>query len=152
MSVFFGIALLSALARGHIRFKTQRGLSLDDYFLFIGATFLVAATGLLYTIYDGFYLSTVIWKNPALFLQLTPEQVDQVLNNALRENIFLSLAWTATFCVKFSFLAFFRQMIWRVERMRYYYWSVVTLTALSYMFLFSEAFILCHDFGTQSGK
>ncbi|KAI0448311.1 hypothetical protein F5B21DRAFT_518998 [Xylaria acuta] len=152
VGVFFGIALLSAFARGAIRFKTQRHLSLDDYFLFVATVFLVAATGLLYTLCDGFYLSTLVSQDPAIFFQLTAQQARLIVNNALQENIFLSLAWTATFFVKFSFLAFFKQMIWRVDKMRYYYWSIVVLTVLSYLFLFSEAFILCHDFGVNTLK
>ncbi|KAI3335616.1 hypothetical protein F4824DRAFT_464215 [Ustulina deusta] len=152
VGVFFGIALLSALARGAIRFRTQRHLSLDDYLLFIATSFLVAATGLLYKVCDGFYIDTVVLNDPTIFFQLSPQQTDQLINNALQENIFLLLAWTATFFVKFSFLAFFKQMVWRVDKMRYYYWSIVVFTVLSYLFLSSEAFILCHDFGIQSLK
>ncbi|KAI2617896.1 hypothetical protein GGR54DRAFT_607316 [Hypoxylon sp. NC1633] len=43
-------------------------------------------------------------------------------------------------------------MIWRVDRIQYYYWGVVILIVVSYLFLISEAFILCHYFGIESLK
>ncbi|KAI0479831.1 hypothetical protein F4859DRAFT_529965 [Xylaria cf. heliscus] len=153
IGVFFGIALLSVLARAAIRLRTQRRFALDDYLLFIAAAFLTGTTGLAYYICDAFYLATIISKDgPAAFFQLSPHQGDQVLDNALLENIFLVLAWTATFSVKFSFLAFFKQMIFRVDRIRYYYWSVVVFTVISYLFLVGEAFILCHEWRLESLK
>lgn len=135
-----------------IRIRTQRHLSLDDYLLFIATAFLTTATGMLYELCDGFFLATAVLKDPTIFFQLTPQQADKVLDEALEENIFLALAWSATFFVKFSFLAFFRQMIWRIDRIQYYYLTVVALTILFYLFLISEAFILCHDFGINSRK
>ncbi|KAI5919081.1 hypothetical protein F4810DRAFT_528487 [Camillea tinctor] len=152
VGALFGIALLSVLVRAAIRFRTQRRLSLDDYLLFIAAVFLIATTGMAYRLCDGFYVSTAVQKDPTIYFQITPQQANLVLQNSLEENIFLVFAWTATFFVKFSFLAFFKQMIWRLDRIQYYYWGVVALTVLSYMFLVSEAFILCHDFGIESLK
>lgn len=78
--------------------------------------------------------------------------MQQLLNQALNENILLAITWTTTFLVKFSFLAFFRQLIRNVDGIQYYYWGVVALTLLTWMFLTSEAFILCSDFGISASK
>lgn len=150
VGLFFAIAVLSVIARGAIRFVTRRALSLDDFLLFLAFAFLAAATGLMYHIADGFYLATAVQSNPAIYFQFSQDQIDSMLSVTLNENIFLSLAWSATFFVKFSFLAFFKQLIWHVNKTQYYYWGVVTLTILTWMFLTSEAFILCSDFGVDS--
>ncbi|KAJ0121464.1 hypothetical protein J7T55_008628 [Diaporthe amygdali] len=44
--VFYGIAVLSVLARGVIRFTTRRNLALDDYLLFAAFAFLTTVTAL----------------------------------------------------------------------------------------------------------
>lgn len=153
IGVFFGIALLSVFARAAIRWRTQKRFALDDYLLFIAAAFLSGTTGLAYYLCDAFYLAAVVIKDgQEVFFLLTPHQADQVLDNALLENIFLALSWTATFFVKFSFLAFFKQMIFKVDRIHNYYWGVVIFTIISYLFLVGEAFILCHEWRLESCK
>ena len=94
----------------------------------------------------------ILKEGPLEFFQLTPPQADRVLDNALLQNILLAFAWTATFFVKFSFLAFFKQMIFNVDRMHYYYWGVTIFTVISYLFLVGEAFILCHEWRLESCK
>ncbi|RYC61559.1 hypothetical protein CHU98_g4656 [Xylaria longipes] len=118
---------LATISKAAIRLRTQKRFALDDYLLFTAAAFLAGTTGLAYYLCDAFYIAMVIKKEgPLAFSQLNPHQVDQVLDAALLQNIFLSLSWTATFFVKFSFLAFFKQMIFKVDRIHYYYWDVLT--------------------------
>lgn len=150
--VFYGIAVLSVLARGVIRFTTRRQLALDDYFLFAAFAFLTAVIALVYRLLDSIYLATAVERNPAIFFQFSQKQTQQLLSQALNENIFLVLAWTTTFLVKFSFLAFFRHLIRNVERIQRYYWGIVIFTGITWMFLTSEAFILCSDFGIKASK
>lgn len=135
-----------------IRFTTRRNVALDDYLLFLAFAFLTATTALVYYLLDGIYLATAVERDPLIFFQLSTKQMQQLLNQALNENILLAIAWTTTFLVKFSFLAFFRQLIRNVDGIQYYYWAVVSLTLLTWMFLTSEAFILCSDFGINASK
>ena len=126
-------------------------MSLDDYLLFGAAVFLSAATGLMYNICDNLYLSTAIRLDQTIVFRLGSDRLNALVNTAVQTNhSFLILAWTATFLVKFSFLAFFRQLIWNVAGIRRYYWAVVGLTALTWMFLITEPFILCSQFGFES--
>lgn len=150
--LFYGIAVISVVVRGAIRVITRRKFALDDYFLFVAFAFLTAVTGLIYYLLDGIYVSTAVESNPVLIFRISSAQVNLILNQALNENIFLALAWTTTFLVKFSFLAFFRQLIRNVNNIKYYYWSVVALTVVTWMSLTSEAFILCSDFGIEAGE
>lgn len=150
--LFYGFAGLSVLARGIIRFITRRPLALDDYLLFLAFASLTAATGLIYSLIEGMYLATAVEATPALIFKMTSAQLNLILNEALNQNVFLALAWTTTFLVKFSFLAFFSQLIRNVQSIKYYYWGVVVLTVVSWMFLTSESFILCSDFGINAGE
>lgn len=135
-----------------IRLTTRRSVALDDYLLFLAFAFLTATTALVYYLFDSIYLATAVERDPLIFFQLSTKQMQQLLNQALNENILLAIAWTTTFLVKFSFLAFFRKLIRNVDGIQYYYWGVVALTLLTWMFLTSEAFILCSDFGISASK
>ncbi|KAK3897936.1 hypothetical protein C8A05DRAFT_47610 [Staphylotrichum tortipilum] len=149
--IFFTLALLSVLARAAIRWRTRRALALDDYLLFGAALFLSGATGLMYNICDNLYLSTAIRLDQSIVFRLGSERLTDLVNSAVQENhSFLIVAWTATFLVKFSFLAFFRQLIWNVAGMRRYYWVVVGVTGMAWVFLVVEPFILCSEFGFAS--
>lgn len=65
---------------------------------------------------------------------------------------FVVLAWTAIFCAKFSFLALFRLLIVAVTgRIKTYFWFVVGSTALTWVFVVVEPFILCPYFNEQAG-
>ncbi|KAK4150899.1 hypothetical protein C8A00DRAFT_36475 [Chaetomidium leptoderma] len=151
VGIFFGLSILSVLARAGIRLRTRRTLSLDDYLLFAAAVFLSAATGLMYNICDNLYLSTAIRLDTSIVGRLGIDRLMSLVNSAVQENhSFLILAWTATFLVKFSFLAFFKQLIWNVAGVRRYYWTVVAVTVISWLFLIAEPFILCSSFGMES--
>ncbi len=105
----------------------------------------------MYNICDNLYLSTAIRLDQTIVFRLGSDRLNALVNTAVQTNhSFLILAWTATFLVKFSFLAFFRQLIWNVAGIRRYYWAVVGLTALTWMFLITEPFILCSQFGFES--
>ncbi|KAG8157104.1 hypothetical protein KVR01_013094 [Diaporthe batatas] len=150
--VFYGVAVLSVIARGVIRITTRHQLALDDYLLFVAFAFLTAVIGLVYYLLDSIYLATAVERNPAIFFQFSQKQTQQLLSQALNENIFLIMAWTTTFFVKFSFLAFFRQLIRNVGKIQRYYWGIVIFTFITWLFLLSEAFILCSDFGINAIK
>ncbi|KAK4234051.1 hypothetical protein C8A03DRAFT_18982 [Achaetomium macrosporum] len=153
VGIFYGLAIISVLARAGIRWSTRRALFLDDYLLFAAALFLSGATGLMYNICDNLYLSTAIRLDTTIVFRLDSQRLNDLVNNAVQENhSFLIIAWTATFLVKFSFLGFFKQLIWKVSKIQRYYWAVVAITVVSWMFLISEPFILCSDFGFDSLK
>ncbi|KAK7937724.1 uncharacterized protein PG986_014592 [Apiospora aurea] len=147
----FGLSILSVFARVWIRFRTRRKLSADDYFLFFAAACLIVSTVLLYRLCDQLYLATAVQKDKTIVLELNLAELNDLIQNGMKDySTFLILAWTTTFFVKFSFLAFFRELVHRVASIQYYYWSVVGLTVVSWMFLVAEPFILCPYFGAAS--
>jgi hypothetical protein len=145
--------MTSVVARVVLRLRTWRRLFLDDYFLFLGASFLIATTGMLYTIYTTLYIDTAILADLTVAFAISATQLQDVVNNAASYTItVIVLCWCATFSVKLSFLAFFKQLINGVPKMRVYYWFMVVFVVVTWAFLVGEAFILCPYFGSASAK
>ncbi|VUC29378.1 unnamed protein product, partial [Clonostachys rosea] len=151
VGVLFGISMASALARAAIRLKMRQGLWLDDYLLFFAALLLIANVGFMYYICDEIYLATVVRADSTLIFQLPAAELTHMIDHAVQENAAtLILAWTATFFVKFSFLAFFKMLIRQVAGIKKYYWGIVIFTIFTWLFLICEPFILCPHFGIKS--
>jgi hypothetical protein len=151
--LFFGLAILSVVGRGVIRVLSQRRPTLDDYFVLFGALCLIAATGVYYADIEYLYLTQALYIDPTIILKTpAPKLIKTATVHMGFLDAYLNLLWTATFAVKFSFLAFFRQLVQSVDRVRTYYWFVVGVTVVSWMFVVSETFILCHHFGVNTCK
>jgi hypothetical protein len=100
--------------------------------------------------FEYLYLSQVLFLDPLIVLKtLWPKLIRATKLHLPYLNAYLSLLWTATFAVKFSFLAYFRQLVQSVANMRTYFWIVVAFTIVSWMFVIGEPFILCHYFGAE---
>jgi len=66
-------------------------------------------------------------------------------------DIFLCLAWTSHFAIKFSFLAFFHTLVRDVSvRLSRFYWFVVGYTGIAWGFVIVEPFILCPHFDMKA--
>ncbi|KAI1469396.1 uncharacterized protein F4812DRAFT_457934 [Daldinia caldariorum] len=132
VGVIFTIATISVFARAAIRIKTLRRIFVDGYLLFIAAAFLVGSTGLIYHLCDWLYLATAFQNDPSAVSQLSTQAALDFTNKFTQSyDIFLVISWTSVFYVKFSFLAFFKQLIRQVQKIHYFYWAVVTLTVVS---------------------
>lgn len=151
MGAFFGLSLISVAARVAIRIRTRRSLFLDDYVVVFGLACLIGATGVLYYDMNNIFVFDALDRQPGLLTYIAPE-INRLLLSLKYLDVFLALIWTTTFAVKFSFLAFFHQLIDRVTKIRVYYWTVVTITLLSWAFFISEPFILCRKFGLDASQ
>ncbi|OTB13843.1 hypothetical protein K445DRAFT_13548 [Daldinia sp. EC12] len=151
VGVVFIIAIISVLARAAIRFKTRRRLFVDDYLLFIAATFLAGSTGVIYHFCNWLYLTMAIQKDPSIVSHPDTQDIIDYINTFIQKyHAFLVISWTALVFVKFSFLAFFKQLIRQVQKIRSFYWAVAALTVISWMFLIAATFILCPELGAES--
>ena len=151
MGAFFGLSLISVATRVAIRIRTRRSLFLDDYVVVFGLACLIGATGVLYYDMNNIFVFDALDRQPGLLTYIAPE-INRLLLSLKYLDVFLALIWTTTFAVKFSFLAFFHQLIDRVTKIRVYYWTVVTITLLSWAFFISEPFILCRKFGLDASQ
>lgn len=130
--------------------SSLRRPTLDDYLVFFSTLCLIAATGVFFADFEYLYLSQALFMDPLIVLKTpAPKLIRATQLHLPYLNAYLSLLWTATFAVKFSFLAFFRQLLQSVSNMRTYYWIVVAFTTVSWIFVIGEPFILCHYFGAD---
>lgn len=150
VAVFFALAILSVLVRAGFRLRARQPLTLDDYLVFAAAILLSGGTGLLYNICDNLYLSSAIHLDQPITLHLGSQSIADLIDAVRGYRSYLVIAWTAISLAKFSFLAFFRQRIGDTRSIRLYYWSLVALTAISWLLCVVEPFIHCPNVGSGS--
>lgn len=151
IGVIYGISVVTLIVRIITRLTSRHRIYIDDFLLLFAFVCLSAATGLVYSF--GYKM----WYNEASKLDPTVvvsfDEILSLMYSLPYIDAFLALAWTGTFCVKFSFLALFRLLIRRLSKsITIYYWIVVGFSVLTWMFLVSETFILCPYFGFNSRK
>lgn len=148
-----GLCLLAVAFRTAIRIKFRRRLSLDDYFLLFGLACLCGAAGLAFRLMRILFLTEVLETDRPMNYVFTVQNVlDFNIAMAVVSSLVV-LSWTATYAVKFSFLALFRHLIRRLpKKITIYYWFVVGFTSLSWVYVVVEPFILCPVFGLSSSK
>lgn len=153
IGVFTGLAILTVIVRFVIRLHKLRALYLDDYLLIFGAACLVVALAMLYWYGRDLFLVEALNMMPTKVTLASLDELNSLFETNKIIQVFLAMIWTSTFAVKFSFLAFFKTLVWTKlsRRMAWYFWFVVVLTALSWGFVVSEGFILCPYFGTEAG-
>ncbi len=141
MWIFFGLAMIAAIARLAMKIFQHRKLSLDDGFLLFACACLCAATGLLHSILPVMYLDEGLILSP-LTTPFGPQEFDDLFRYQKMIYSFTVLSWVTIFAVKLSFLVFFRNLIRRLIWMDTY-WKVVVVTSL-----LACGFNICHDFIT----
>lgn len=149
IGALFGVAILIVAARIGTRWRTRQRLYLDDLFLLFGLACLCGATGIiLISVRKIFVIEALLVDHSFL---LTVEGALSIADTAPAiTHSFLFLTWTAVISVKFSFLALFRLLIQRISwKINFYYWFVVVFTIITWIYMVSEAFIICPAFGPQ---
>ncbi|PVI03951.1 hypothetical protein DM02DRAFT_611901 [Periconia macrospinosa] len=149
--LFFALSFLSVLGRIGIRIHARKLPSADDYLVFFGLASLIAGSGVLWSNLNNLYLIQVLYVDPSIAYRVKSNDLLTAMSHFMARQVTgLALLWTATFAVKFSFLAFFWQLVEAVDNIRKYYWFVVVATFVSWLFVIAEPFILCHKFGMES--
>lgn len=146
-----GLCLLAVAVRITIRIKLRRRLSLDDYFLLFGLACLFGAAGLALRLMRILFLTEVLETDHPVNYVFTVHDILDFNDSMAVVSSLVVLSWTATYAVKFSFLALFRHLIRRLsKRITIYYWIVAGFTSLSWAYMVVEPFILCPVFGLSS--
>jgi len=121
--------------------------------MFFGTAALITATGVLYSQFDNLYLGPALQADPSLILELDAEDINDLINNEIVSvDTFYPLLWTCIFSVKFSFLAFFKQMVDAMESLKIYYRATIVMTGLVWGFVVCTPFIICPYFKWDSGE
>lgn len=139
-------------ARIGFRLRLYQRLDLDDFFLLFGLACLCGATGIILSSVRNIFLTETLLVDKSF--RLTNDEALRNANTAMGIIVsFLFLTWTVVISVKFSFLALFNLLIQRISwRVKFYYWFVVVFTAITWIYMVSEAFIICPAFGVRSSS
>ncbi|KAL1639425.1 hypothetical protein SLS58_008006 [Diplodia intermedia] len=152
IGLFTGIAVITVAIRFIIRLQYMKRVLLDDYFLLFGAACLVTSTSVLYWHTEQLYLLEALNTIPTKVI-VAMDEVMPLLESNMKIQTFVSTNWTAIFAVKFSFLAYFKVLVWHISpRLKFYFWFVIAFTAVSWGFSVSMGFILCPYFGMEGGE
>lgn len=139
---FTALSTLAAIMRITFRLVTRRKLFLDDWLVLVATAAFLSATGVLFRYQDKIYLGEALMRS--VDVAFTPMELLSLTDLMKWNDIFLCLAWTANFAIKYSFLAFFHSLIKDVSRgLNRFYWFVVVYTGLAWAFCIVEPFILC---------
>lgn len=111
-----------------------------------------AATGLAYWLCDPLFLSTAARSNPEILRYMEIAQmIAQMTKDTKVAQSYFALEWTAIIAVKFSFLTFFKALFPPTSRkLIIYYWITVAVTIITWMFVVSEPFIACPNYGEDT--
>lgn len=147
----FGLAILAMLFRTSTRLYFRRRLQLDDALLLFGTACLIASTVILYRGTHAVFLvqalsmgPTVQIKGPIMDFDTVNDQVTLFQKTTW---IFVPLAFTTIFAVKFGFLSFFRHLVDHLPRLHMYWRCVVVFTAAVYVFAIIDVFLACSRLG-----
>ena len=140
----FGLAIMAAIARTSIRFRTTPKYALDDALLLFACICLAAATGLLYKLIPKAYLYEELdfQERVSLPFPITDIAKETVLTLRILHAYTLT-SWLVVFAAKFCFLSFFRALIDRVRGMIIYWRIVVLITIIFGGLSLCETFIAC---------
>lgn len=146
-----GVCILAVAVRIIIRIKWRRQLFLDDYILLFALACLSGAAGLTFRLMRILFLTEVLeTDHPVDYVFTFQDILDFDVAMAVVSSLVV-LSWTATYAVKFSFLALFKQLISRLsKKITIYFWIIVGFTLLSWAYIVVEPFILCPVFGLSS--
>lgn len=138
----FSITCFTFTARIITRLSTRRRLYFDDFFIILGFLILSGTTYLvLHSARSSFVREAIVTD---LMDYVTMKDLLGLSNTIPVMQAFLFMAWTAIFCVKFSFLALFKVLIRRLSRrLTIYYWTIVVVTILTWALLASDIFVIC---------
>ena len=149
----FGLAIIAAIARTLIRFRSTPRFTLDDALLLFACTCLTAATGLLYKLIPNAYFFEALDFNDRVSLPFPISHFSQEIVLTVRIlDAYTCISWLVVFAVKFCFLFFFRALIDRVKRMIIYWRAVVFITVIFGGISLCETFIACSHIDATSGE
>ena len=144
----FGLVVICFGYRMYIRLAVHKVFQADDGCIAFGVILLIVALGALYYYIDEMYLVEGLLQSTAEtglealasdnnFSLVPPD----VLDFRKWVAVSLSLTWTTITAVKFSFLALFRRLIFRLPTLQRYWWCVCAYTVIVYIYGFLTYFV-----------
>ena len=150
-AALFALAIIVAVVRTTLRRRSpnRQRVPIDDVFLCFACIFLCAGTSLFYALMPCLYAV----ESGTNGFSLTNGSPDAAHNFLWLQNTIMAyqvMTWSAIFCVKVSFLCFFRRLVDRLRPMLILWRTVAGLTTFSYVVIFCDLFVGCPHFNIKA--
>ena len=143
--------MTSAIARTAIRAHNQQTRLLDDSLLLLACLACITATVLQSMGASTLYPMVMMDRSMAQFVP--KEVISQAMIKLQKYGYsFAIIIWISIFSVKFSYLAFFRQLIDRQRGLIMYWRIVLAVTFVAAVLNICGSFISCPEFGDNAYK
>ena len=152
-ATLFGLAIIFAVIRTTFRQRSSnyQRLPLDDVFLCFACVLLCAGTSLFYALMPALYgIETKF--NGLSVTDRPPDVIRKVLWLQKTILAYQVMTWTSIFCVKASFLCFFRRLVDRLRPLLILWKTATGITTISYVVIFCDLFVGCPHFGMEISK
>ncbi|KAH6861191.1 hypothetical protein BKA58DRAFT_48332 [Alternaria rosae] len=144
----WGVSFLCTTLRGILRWKSQRRLFADDYFVFFGLFSLTALSMVITCLLPQFFLAQE-YSKAAMLDPLTPLPLplDEFIERTRTSLKFMFsqmlLFWTTLWAAKFSILFFFRRLVIGLPVYMRAWWATFVLVLLLYLACIASNFLTC---------
>ena len=128
-------AVINAIARTTIRLRKFKRLYMDDYFLFLAVASLISGTTL--SFYSHCYSAG--FSNSFM----TPQEELVVLSRLRYSEVQGLLLWSTIYCVKLSFMFYFKGLVNRLPKTTKWWWFVLLVIIPCAIGSISGGFINC---------
>lgn len=145
------MAIIGAIARTFIRFRSWQLRVLDEALLLFACLCLPAATILFIKGASSLYLVEQLQLTPEAAATVIVQQISAATGKLQQEEYAFGIQiWLSVFAVKFCYLTFFRQLIDRLSRITTYWGLTLAVTCVACVFNVCSSFIACPKVGDSS--
>lgn len=110
----FALASLSFIGRIGIRVCSRNRILLDDGFLIVSFSCLVASTSIFYKRARVIYLVFSLMRGDEVVSLIASQDIGDVYNQMNWSFAYMTFLWTAIFMVKFCYFAFFHTLLQQI--------------------------------------
>lgn len=141
-----GFAIILALGRTYIKINKFHRLFTDDIFFILAAILLVAGTVTVFLALP--YNQTEV--NVGAGVETPPTDLTHQLDLDVKfQDVSSVLLNGSVFCVKFSFLFFFRLLLQRTGKLQTWWWCTFIITIPCAIICMCTEFMVCPAFGDR---
>jgi hypothetical protein len=138
------LAICACASRTSLRVYRFKRVTVDDVFLILACLFFAASTGVIE------YGKNLMYYSTYMNLGLVEHPVENYKHYgyvfSVVDNIVTVFVWAAIFCVKLSFVLFFRQLISRVRNVQIWWWLVFVAVCCAAPVNMFMGFYICPEF------
>ncbi|CAG5156673.1 uncharacterized protein ALTATR162_LOCUS4470 [Alternaria atra] len=144
----WGASFILTASRGFLRWKSQRRIFADDYFVFFGLLSLTALSAVITCLLPQFFLAQEYMKelivDPLTPMPLPPDEFVERTRTSLKFMFSqMLLFWTTLWAAKFSILFFFRRLVIGLPAYMRAWWACFVLVLLLYLASVASNFLTC---------